>query len=112
MPRKLADREKKILDKLGAQPTINSGATFEDTDGIIRNHYNNYGVEVKATDHKSFSIKAETWAKTYKQSRRMGREPILVTDTNGVQLVTMSINHFIEILDILDEYRIEQYRNL
>ena len=103
MPRQLSDREKAILKKLGAQATINSGATFSDADGILRNRRaNDYGIEIKATDAKSFSIKLETWNKVKKETTRIGLEPMLAVDIQKTTLIVLDINEFLTLLDRLE----------
>jgi len=102
MPRKLSDREKKFLEILDANPTINSGATFGDADGILSNYSGRYGIEVKSTDAKSFSIKLETWKKVKRESNRIGLEPILAIDIQGERLIVLSNNQFLTLLDICE----------
>lgn len=97
MPRQLANREKKFLGFLGADRTINSGATFGDGDGIIRGSWTSYGVEVKCTDAKSFSVKAETWKKIAKEANRLNHEPVLAVDIQGVKLVVLDANEFVKL---------------
>jgi len=94
MPRKLSDREEKYLKILGADPTINSGATFGDGDGVIHGDWNSYGIEVKATDAKSFSIKLDIWKKIEHEANRINLEPILAIDIQGKRLIIMDVNEF------------------
>jgi len=96
MPRQLADREKQFLKILGADPTINSGATFSDGDGVMHGKESgDYAVEVKSTDAKSFSIKLDTWKKIKKQANRIHQTPLLAVDIQKTQLIVLELNEFI-----------------
>lgn len=108
--RKLGDRELGILARMGATPTLNSGATFGDMDGFIRKFrftkysYSGIGVEIKSTEKKSFSIKILDLLKAYKQARDYGRMPVFVTDfakTDAV--VTLRLDDFMAILSENDD---------
>jgi len=103
MPRLLADREKAVLKMLGASPTVNSGSNFGDADGILRNKVaNDYAIEVKATDAKSFSVKLDTWKKVRHEANRIGLEPLLAVDIQKTTLVILDINEFLTLLDRLE----------
>ena len=99
--RKLADREKKFLKLLDAYPSINSGATFSDNDGMIQYPYGKISVEVKCTDAKSFSLKKEIWDKTDKEARRINATPIMGIDIQGKRLIVIDANDFLEMLWIM-----------
>jgi hypothetical protein len=105
MPRQLSDREKSFLKFLDAKPTINSGATFGDNDGTSYfqiGDYDKISIEVKCTDKKSFSLKAETWKKAEREARRIDQMPIMGIDISGERLVVMSANDFLAMVSYLD----------
>jgi hypothetical protein len=105
MKRKLSEREKSFLKLLNASPTINSGATFGDNDGVMYyqvGDYDKLSVEVKCTDNKSFPLKKETWDKTEKEARRIDRMPLMAIDVQGTRLVVMSANDFMSIISYLE----------
>lgn len=100
MSRKLSDREESFLKDLGAKPTFNSGAVFGDGDGLIKNRVtDDISVEVKATDAKSYSLKADTWKKIKKEAQRLKNDPLLAIDIQGTKLVVLDMNDFIELLE-------------
>lgn len=108
MPRQLSDREKSFLKILNAKPSINSGATFGDTDGFIEYYIaDDVAVEVKATDAKSFSIKKETWDKTAKQASRIGKVPMLAVDIQKTRLIILDINDYLTLIDRLERTKNE-----
>jgi hypothetical protein len=104
MHRKLSNRETAVLNALGAKPTINSGATFGDNDGVLKNTKARiaYGIEVKATDAKSFSIKLDTWKKAQHEANRIGLEPLLAVDIQKTTLIVLSIDEFLTLLDRIE----------
>lgn len=106
MPRQLADREADFLKLLGARETVNSGATFGDGDGVIRHNVGDYdriGVEIKATDAKSFSLKKETWDKIDTEASRIGYMPLMGIDISGTKLIVMTANDFMMMLGYIDK---------
>lgn len=106
MHRKLAKREAEFLNEINASPTINSGATFEDADGIIvmENPFNDFGdtkisVEVKCTDNKSYSLKPEILKKLEKQARRIGTVPALAVDIQEDKYIVLNVRDFMAMLE-------------
>ena len=111
--RKLANRELDFLRYLGAEPTINSGATFSDADGKIEllyplGRYQNKRiiVEIKSTDKKSFSIRQTVLNKLLKEAREQNGLPILGIDINGSKYVLIDAAHF---TDIIGDYIGDKY---
>lgn len=105
MPRWLADREESFLELLNARLTVNSGATFSDGDGVMHyqvGDYDRIGVEVKATDAKSYSLKKETWEKINREARRINLMPIMGIDISGERLVVMDANDFMSMLSFIE----------
>lgn len=106
MPRLLSDKEEQILNKLNAKKTINSGATFGDTDGIIclkkpigYGRIEKFAVEVKATAKKSMSVTKDMLAKMEKQAGNNLCTPILGIDISGKQYCLINIDDFADILE-------------
>lgn len=103
--RQLADREKAFLKLLQAKATINSGATFSDGDGVLKQQIGDYdkiGVEIKCTDAKSYILKIDTWEKINNEARRIGQMPLLGIDIQNTKLVLMSANDFMGMLSFIE----------
>lgn len=106
--RKLADRENKVIKNMGARKTVNSGATRQDGDGrrvllckVGFREYNGILLEVKSTDAKSFSVKADTMEKARRQALQNDDMPVLVVDMNVDKFVVLRYDDF---LDLVDDY--------
>ena len=106
--RKLQNREIEFLNILNAESTINSGASLNDGDGLIKfeNPFNDFGntrisVEVKATDNKSFSINQNTLDKIEKQARRIGSVPLLAVDIQKKRYIVLDAQDFMAIMEYL-----------
>ena len=104
--RQLANKEKELLEKLGAKATINSGATFGDADGKILlkkpigfYQYEKLAIEVKATEKKSYSIKLDTFKKLAKEAQQINAMPILGLDISGKQFIILQLNDFQDLLE-------------
>ncbi len=102
--RKLADREKKVLTALMATETINSGATFNDADGVIKGKFGVYSdkgfqVEVKATDTKGFRVTDVLFNKIQQQAFANGRVAALAISLPEHDLVVLELKHFRDLLD-------------
>lgn len=108
MPRQLQLSEKSALYNLKADSTINSGATFEDADGVIHGKYGYYSqngflVEVKSTAKKSYSLKLAEVLKLRQQAANEQRTPLFAITIQNEQYVILEILHFRDLLDWQDE---------
>src|SRR4030067_1041102 len=106
--RKLANREKDGLKKMGATRTINSGATRQDGDGrkvlkckIGMANYSALFIEWKSTDAKSFSVKRDTMGQARRQALQNNDLPVLVVDMKLDKYVVLGYDDF---MDLLDDY--------
>lgn len=106
--RKLANREEKIIKKMGARKTVNSGATRNDGDGrkilgckVGYRQYNGILIEIKSTDAKSFSVKKDTMEKARRQALQNDDLPILVVDMGVDKFVVLGYDDW---MDLLDDY--------
>lgn len=115
--RKLADREAYFLGILDAEPTVNSGASLGDADGILSldNPVNDFGqnrftIEVKCTDNKSYSLNLEILRKLIKQAQQAGNIPLLAVDIQKERFIVMPVQELLAILAYLID--MEEEKNL
>jgi len=96
--------ESKVLTKMGAKLTANSGATFGDGDGYYQiNDWRLY-IEHK-TRFNGKSLNGLTKAEMTK-AKAQGNELFIVTDDQtGSSMISMDIEIFKQILDIIHEFK-------
>ena len=104
--RKLGNREKDILNWLGAKPTINSGAIFDDADGIRKLIYpvgfyawDKLIIEVKATEKISYSVTDRLLEKVNKQATQLQGIPIIAVGTKRNSFVIVRTSDFTDLMD-------------
>lgn len=74
MGRKFSEREEQLLEQMGAIPTVNSGASFGDGDGLIPAphltlyDYDGIAVEIKSTGKKQRAVSLEELRKISEQA--------------------------------------------
>ena len=77
------------------KPTVNSGASNGDADFSL----NNFQVEHKFTEKKSFTVSNDIWAKTCKSAKLKGRRPAIFIDVFDTTLVVISEKDFLYLLE-------------
>jgi hypothetical protein len=89
--RKVSDKQEKSLSKrLGFRQHSNSGAGKEKHD--MSN--DELLVEVKRTDRKSYALNASYWQALQKVALSQNKEPIMILDIQGNELVVMRLALF------------------
>lgn len=80
-----AGRKEEIKEakRRDARPTRGSGSQGHDPGDIDDGEYL---IEHKFTEHKSFSVKKETWEKIAREAHQQGRTPMMVLNISGLRL--------------------------
>lgn len=112
MPRKLAEREKRVARKMKAKQTVNSGVNFQDGDArrVFAEEIGGYGyrglmIENKSTDKKQFTLKRDVLDKAEIQAMPNRDLPVVVIDFGDKQFAVVGMDEFTDLVDFALEQK-------
>jgi hypothetical protein len=112
------DRTKQLIKKIGAIPSINSGATFSDNDCYLDfssplgfRQYKGYSGEVKVTKNKSFPVTKVLLEKTKKEGLSNNRLPFMLIDVQENPYIILSLDDWMDLNERM-EFLEKQYKEL
>lgn len=89
-------QEKKDAKDFDGKRTLRSGGIWF-MPGDVKTE--EYLIENKTTDNKSYSLKALVWKKIHKEAIKEGRKPLMLIQIQDVELVVLDRNDFLEMIN-------------
>ena len=87
--------ERKAVSGIGAKPTVNSGATCDNADGLLqRADRLSLLVEHKATSGVSMRVEKRWLDQTIRQARERGAVPCWMLNIGGIEIVAVLSRDF------------------